>query len=256
VDAIEPLFQEPPDVRAKTLADVLHACKAEACVPEKYWIALVRAMAEGDSLALHALYGRAHSIVFTCMLGITGDRETAGEVTVDVFHDVWRMASTYDPAGGSVLGWILDQARSRAIDRLPSDERSTADEVSYSSLWKRLAPRIAAETGREPVVSLRQPPEREWEDVAPGISCQLVATDTDLGQVALLVRLAPGVEYPPHTHAGVEQLYMFEGELRVDARSFRAGEYLRSEPGTSDRRVWTETGCTGLLITSTRDVLL
>jgi hypothetical protein len=37
--------------------------------------------------------------------------ETAEELTVDVFHDVWRRASAYDPAGGSVIGWILNQAR-------------------------------------------------------------------------------------------------------------------------------------------------
>jgi hypothetical protein len=34
-----------------------------------------------------------------------------------------------------------------------------------------------------------------------------------------------------------------------------AGDYNRGEPGASDHRVWTETGCTCLLITSTKDVL-
>ena len=54
---------------------------------------------------------------------ITGNRETAEEVTLDVFHDVWRRASAYDPAGGSVIGWIMNQARSRAIDRLRFEQR-------------------------------------------------------------------------------------------------------------------------------------
>jgi RNA polymerase sigma-70 factor (ECF subfamily) len=44
-------------------------------------------------------------------------------VTLDVFHDVWRRAATYDPAGGSVVGWIMNQARSRAIDRLRFERR-------------------------------------------------------------------------------------------------------------------------------------
>ena len=51
------------------------------------------------------------------------NRETAEEVTLDVFYDVWRKASTYDPANGSVVGWIMNQARSRAIDRLRFDQR-------------------------------------------------------------------------------------------------------------------------------------
>jgi RNA polymerase sigma-70 factor, ECF subfamily len=40
-----------------------------------------------------------------------------------VFHEVWRRASTYDATGGSVVGWIMNQARSRAIDRLRFEQR-------------------------------------------------------------------------------------------------------------------------------------
>ena len=54
---------------------------------------------------------------------MTANRETAEELTIDVFHDVWRRASRYDPANGTVLGWIMNQARSRAIDRLRFDSR-------------------------------------------------------------------------------------------------------------------------------------
>jgi len=54
---------------------------------------------------------------------ITNNRETAEELTIDVFYDVWRRASAYDPAGGSVVGWIMNQARSRAIDRLRFENR-------------------------------------------------------------------------------------------------------------------------------------
>ena len=54
---------------------------------------------------------------------ITANRETAEEVTLDVFHDVWRHASRYQEADGTVLGWIMVQARSRAIDRLRFDQR-------------------------------------------------------------------------------------------------------------------------------------
>ena len=54
---------------------------------------------------------------------ITANRETAEELTIDVFHDVWRRASSYDAENGTVLGWIMNQARSRAIDRLRFDSR-------------------------------------------------------------------------------------------------------------------------------------
>jgi RNA polymerase sigma-70 factor (ECF subfamily) len=114
---------DPRECQPATLGDVLYARKAKAPVSESEWIGLVRAIAMGDQRALHTLYTQAHRIVFTLIMRITGNRETAEELTLDVFHDVWRRASTYDPAGGSVVGWIMNQARSRAIDRMRFDHR-------------------------------------------------------------------------------------------------------------------------------------
>jgi anti-sigma factor ChrR (cupin superfamily) len=87
------------------------------------------------------------------------------------------------------------------------------------------------------------------------VFCKLLATDTEKHRVSMLVRLLPGVEYPPHTHAEVEELHLLEGELRIDERKLHPGDYNRAEAPTGDRRVWSETGCTCVLITSTRDIL-
>jgi RNA polymerase sigma-70 factor (ECF subfamily) len=114
-----------------TLGDVLYA-KSKPPVQEQDWVTLVQSVAAGDQLALHALYERAHRPVFTLIMRITANRETAEEVTIDVFHDVWRRASVYDAANGTVLGWIMNQARSRAIDRLRFEtrkKRSQSDDV-------------------------------------------------------------------------------------------------------------------------------
>ena len=105
-----------------TLADVLYA-KSNPPVSEQEWAKLVQSIAAGDQLALHALYEMAHRSVFTLIMRITANRETAEEVTIDVFHDVWRRASRYHADNGTVLGWIMNQARSRAIDRLRFDGR-------------------------------------------------------------------------------------------------------------------------------------
>lgn len=106
-----------------TLGGLLYAGKATALVSEQEWVGLVQSVASGDQRALQALFERTHRLVFTLAVRITSNRETAEEVTLDVFHDVWRRASAYDPAGGSVVGWIMNQARSRAIDRLRFDRR-------------------------------------------------------------------------------------------------------------------------------------
>jgi anti-sigma factor ChrR (cupin superfamily) len=129
-----------------------------------------------------------------------------------------------------------------------------------TSLQARLALRIAEETGKEPVL----PPARrgkqawsepEWEQVASGIECKLLATDTARHRVSMLVRLAPGASYPAHTHAGVEELHLLDGELWIDEHKLFPGDYNYGEPGARDERICSETGCTCLLVTSTKDVL-
>ena len=153
--------------------------------------------------------------------------------------DCRQEIETLRPIIGSFVSWPTDVLR-------PS-----------VSLWGRLAQRIADETGKEPVLPPSQLPAKpEWEEVAPGISCKLLATDTEKNRVSMLVRLAPGTDYPPHRHAGVEELYLLHGELMIDDKKLYPGDYNRAEADSVDHRVWSETGCTCVLLTSIEDVLL
>lgn len=139
-DGIE---QPAPGSSPGTLGAVLYPGGAQRLVREEEWAALVRAAAAGDQSALHGLYERARRPVFTLAVRITGSRESAEEVTLDVFLDIWRRAWSYDPANGTVLGWIMNQARSRAIDR-----------VRYETRMKRVDPRAddpeEADAGLDP----------------------------------------------------------------------------------------------------------
>ena len=127
------------------------------------------------------------------------------------------------------------------------------------SLWTRVAERIATDGGPEPArvpVAAQRSDKPEWKAVAPGVSCMLLSTDVARSRVSLLVRLTPGAHYPAHRHADGEELYMLDGDLIVDDRTFSPGDYRRAEGGSIDHRIWTETGCTCVLITSFRDSLL
>jgi anti-sigma factor ChrR (cupin superfamily) len=160
------------------------------------------------------------------------------EAHISACAECQKELETLRPVVASFVSWPTDVLR-------PSE-----------SLWQRLAQRVATDTGGQPFSPARQPwAEPEWEEVAPGISCKLLATDPESDRVSMLVRLAPGVDYPPHTHAGVEELHLLDGELMIDDRKLYPGDYNRAEPGTADRRVWSETGCTCVLVTSTRDKL-
>ena len=123
MDAFDYASQAEPLRARGTLGAVLYSGNTGALVAEQEWAVLVQAVAAGEERALHALYDRTHRLVYTLAVRITTRPETAEEVTLDVFHDVWRRAGTYDPANGTVLGWIMNQARSRAIDRLRHEQR-------------------------------------------------------------------------------------------------------------------------------------
>lgn len=113
-----------PDDRGEgTLGGLLYSRCTRNLSDEKDWVALVRAMAAGDQRALRELYGRVSRLVFTLAMRISNDRATAEELTADVFHEAWRRAPAYDPEDGTVIGWMMNIARSRAIDRLRFEQR-------------------------------------------------------------------------------------------------------------------------------------
>ncbi len=178
-------------------------------------------------------------LVFLYALGVLPSSEMpVVEAHISSCADCQQEMKTLRPVVGSFVSWPTDVLR-------PS-----------VSLWGPLAQRIAEETGKEPVLPpLQLPAKSEWEEVAPGISCKLLATDTEKNCVSMLVRLAPGTNYPPHRHAGVEELHLLHGELMVDDKKLYSGDYIRSEADSVDHRVWSETGCTCVLITSTKDAL-
>lgn len=149
-----------------TLGELLYADKTRTRVSEDEWIGIVRAVAAGDQSALWALYDRTHRLVFTLMMRISGNRATAEELTLEVFHDVWRQASQYDPANGSVIGWILNQARSTAIDRLRFAQRQKPESaMSVDDSGKLLEARGRSRTLTS-ALALLSPEERQAIETA------------------------------------------------------------------------------------------
>jgi anti-sigma factor ChrR (cupin superfamily) len=125
------------------------------------------------------------------------------------------------------------------------------------SLRERLARRISKESGiaggTAPASGWQEP---EWEEVAPGIAVKLLANDAVRQRVSMLVRLLPNASYPAHRHAGLEELHLLDGELWIDDRKLVPGDYNRGDMPGGDDRVWSETGCTCVLVTSTADILV
>jgi anti-sigma factor ChrR (cupin superfamily) len=182
---------------------------------------------------------RTEQIAEYALRALPPSERSAFEAHLDQCPDCRAELATVRPIVDTFVDWPID------ILRPPTP------------LWRRLVERIGADGSDDTSLETeaRWLDEPEWKEVAPGITCKLLATDASSKRVSMLVRLAPGVAYPPHQHAGVEELHLLDGELWIDDRKLYPGDYNRAEPGTGDTRVWSETGCTCVLVTSLGDIL-
>jgi RNA polymerase sigma-70 factor (ECF subfamily) len=80
--------------------------------------ALVAGIARHEPQALERLYERYRTMVYHLAFKVLNNRESADEVVLEVFWQVWREAARYDGQRGSVGAWLAAVARSRAIDAL------------------------------------------------------------------------------------------------------------------------------------------
>lgn len=101
---------------------------------------LIGRMAHGDQAALASLYDETSSMVFGLAVKILRDESTAEDVTIDVYMQAFRQASSYDPGRGSALAWLLTLTRSRAIDRLRSDASRRLREAPLETIEAMPAP--------------------------------------------------------------------------------------------------------------------
>jgi len=96
-------------------------------------IELMREISDGNAQALGELYDRYSRLVFSMAYGVVQNRETAEEVTLDIFTRAWEKGSTYDPQLAKVSTWLVRMTRNRAIDRLRREKaRPMRNSVSLS----------------------------------------------------------------------------------------------------------------------------
>lgn len=90
---------------------------------------LVKRIAAGDASAFATLYDTTCGLIYGLMLRILGNSETAEQVLLAVYQEVWKQAATYDERE-KPMAWLITMAHSRAVARLRVDRCSQSGQAS------------------------------------------------------------------------------------------------------------------------------
>jgi quercetin dioxygenase-like cupin family protein len=154
----------------------------------------------------------------------------------------YEMAATALPYSISPMA-IADNLKERLFEQLelpPLDTRTEASKKTSvpqnpGSFWTVRAQEI------------------EWQPhTVPGVKISILYTDQVARRISGLFKAEPGMQYPPHRHADVEEIYMLSGDLIIGEQVYGAGDYIRSHPG-SIHNPHTQTGCMFFFHTSIDD---
>lgn len=86
-------------------------------------LALVRRIADGDPLALSALYDRHAEMLHSHAFHLLGGVAEAEDAVEETFWRAWQRAGDYDPTLADVASWLLLICRQRAAERLRTGKR-------------------------------------------------------------------------------------------------------------------------------------
>src|SRR6185437_1876617 len=91
---------------------------------------LMRRLALQDESAIEELYSRYSALVFSIAHHVLNDVAAAEDIAQEIFLQLWRNPSSFDPERGALSTWFTVITRHRAIDRC----RRRRAEVDVSDL--------------------------------------------------------------------------------------------------------------------------
>lgn len=81
-----------------------------------------KAFARGEEQALRAAYMQHGRLIYTYCRR-TLDESRAKDVTQEVFISAWRSRHRFDPAKGTLVGWLVSITKNRIIDNVRAEGR-------------------------------------------------------------------------------------------------------------------------------------
>ena len=176
-----------------------------------------------------------------------------------------HVLGTLDEGERAQFQTFLDSPHSRAAT-LAADYEEVAGAITLAAFGKGEMPR--AELKERVLAAVRA---RSAGVVPPHAAALLKNSDTlrwmatpyrgvrvrelsaTRDQAILMLACAAGATFPPHDHAGTEDVYILSGDATLDGRTLRAGDYLHAEPGSHHDDMFSPSGCEALIITSRKN---
>lgn len=81
---------------------------------------LLLEIATGRPDSFCRFYDATSSRVYGIAVRVLRSPEHAAEVTQEVYLDVWRLASRFDPSRGQAIGWLMTMTHHRAVEAVRS----------------------------------------------------------------------------------------------------------------------------------------
>lgn len=81
---------------------------------------LVARLQQQDTAAFNYLYEKYSGALYSIILQVIPESETASDLLQEVFVSVWKKINMYDATKGRLFTWLLNVTRNASIDRLRS----------------------------------------------------------------------------------------------------------------------------------------
>ena len=148
-------------------------------------------IAKGETSAFSEFYDRHSRLIYGALFRLLKDKDEAQDVLQEVFLQVWRKASTYKPALGVPIKWLVRIAHNRAVNvfrssrqRMRNAEVDIPEDDSFSVIKN---PQFVDDSVLDGAI------HKEWKEI-----------------------LALALDYLPHDQAELLRLSFYEGYTHAE----------------------------------------
>lgn len=91
--------------------------------------------------------------------------------------------------------------------------------------------------------------EQRWKLTGvKGVRYRTLVADRRHNRRTILLKMDAGTALPDHGHAGLEEVYVIEGDLSIGDERLVAGDYFRVQPGVTHGVPTSKNGCVAMVI--------